>query len=89
MSKINASVARLSPHLPESLPVLFMWGTADPTATEFVIEKSRKFIQRYQDVAIEGKGHWLMVEAREEVTDRIIGWLDTLMASRPTHKSLL
>ncbi|KAG6846336.1 hypothetical protein H0H93_014594, partial [Arthromyces matolae] len=41
--------AGLPSNLPADLPVLFMWGTADPTATPVVIEKSRKFIVKLQD----------------------------------------
>ncbi|KAG6910127.1 hypothetical protein DXG01_012886 [Tephrocybe rancida] len=66
--------ANLSPHL----PVLFMWGTKDPTATPFVINKSRKFINKLQDVAVEGRGHWLMVEAKDEITEKVISWLREL-----------
>ena len=58
-----------------------MWGTKDQTAAPAVIEKSRKFIPRYQDIALEGRGHWLMVEAKEEVTDTIANWLESLTSN--------
>ncbi|KAF9480679.1 epoxide hydrolase [Pholiota conissans] len=73
----------LDSHLREDLPVLFMWGTKDLTATPFVISKSRKFISKYQDVALEGRGHWVMVEAKDEVTDIIGNWLESLTCSMP------
>ncbi|KAG6861576.1 hypothetical protein C0995_014872 [Termitomyces sp. Mi166 len=69
----------LSPHL----PVLFMWGTADPTTASSVIHKSRKFISRLQDVAFEGRGHWLMVEAKDQITDRVLSWLQDLTSQPP------
>ncbi|KAF8969334.1 epoxide hydrolase [Flammula alnicola] len=71
----------LHAQLPADLPVLFLWGTKDATATPFVIAKSRKFIPRYQDVALEGRGHWLMVEAKDEITETIANWLQHLTSS--------
>ncbi|KAJ8503365.1 hypothetical protein ONZ45_g10924 [Pleurotus djamor] len=70
--------AKLSPKLREDLPVLFFWGTKDPTCASIVIEKAHKFIANLQDVAIEGKGHWLMVEAKETVTEQVLRWLESL-----------
>lgn len=81
--------AGLSGQFPADLPFLFMWGTKDPTVTEFVISKSRKFIPRYQDLAIEGKGHWLMLEAPEVITNQVIQWLEGLTCSQATRKSKL
>jgi len=72
----------LSANLRSDLPFLFIWGTKDPTATPFVINKSRKFITRYQDIALEGRGHWLMVEAKDEITENIIKWLEGLTSTR-------
>ncbi|CAA7260120.1 unnamed protein product [Cyclocybe aegerita] len=77
--------AKLPANLPADLPYLFLWGTKDATATPFVINKSRKFISRYQDVAIEGRGHWLMVEAKDEVTQVIGNWLEGLTCSKPAR----
>lgn len=68
----------------EDLPALFIWGTKDKTAVPFVISKSRKFISRYQDIALEGRGHWLMVEAKDEVTEIIGNWLENLTCSMPS-----
>jgi len=68
--------------LRSDLPFLFIWGTKDATATPLVITKSRKFISRYQDIALEGRGHWLMVEAKDEITENIIKWLEGLTCQR-------
>ncbi|KAJ3520811.1 hypothetical protein NMY22_g12581 [Coprinellus aureogranulatus] len=75
--------AGLTPQFPSNLPYLFIWGTKDPTVVAPVIAKAQKFIPRYQDIAIEGRGHWLMVEAKEEVTEHIGNWLDELTCTRP------
>jgi soluble epoxide hydrolase/lipid-phosphate phosphatase len=80
------SAANLPSHLRPDLPVLFLWGTLDMTATPSSINKARKFIPRLQDVALEGKGHWLMIEAPEYVTKKVIEWLHDVAPSPRCHK---
>lgn len=70
--------ARLPPNLRSDLPVLFLWGTRDHTVVPSVIRKTTKFIPRFQDIALEGRGHWVMVEAKDEVTRHIADWLKSL-----------
>jgi soluble epoxide hydrolase/lipid-phosphate phosphatase len=88
----SLSLADISPafglpaNLRPDLPFLFLWGTRDSTATPFVIAKSSKFIPRYQAVALEGRGHWLMVEAKDEITNTIINWLEGLTSSKHATK---
>ncbi|KAK7060346.1 hypothetical protein VNI00_001111 [Paramarasmius palmivorus] len=79
--------AGLHPNLRPDLPVLFMWGTLDKTTTKTVIGKAHKFVPRIQDVALEGRGHWLMVEAKDEITEKVISWLESLM-EKPTQCKL-
>lgn len=81
--------AGLSPYLHDNLPVLFIWGTKDSTATPFVIKKARKFVPRLQDVALEGRGHWLMIEAKDEITQKVINWLEELTSSYPGYRAKL
>ena len=64
--------------LRSDLPYLLIWGTKDPTALPFAITKSREYIHRYQDIALEGRSHWLMVEAKEDITESILKWLEGL-----------
>uniref|UniRef100_A0A0W0GB13 AB hydrolase-1 domain-containing protein n=1 Tax=Moniliophthora roreri TaxID=221103 RepID=A0A0W0GB13_MONRR len=71
--------ANLPSNLRPDLPVLFIWGTLDKTTTKMMICKAHEFIPRLQDVALEGRGHWLMVEAKDEITERVMGWLEGLM----------
>lgn len=42
------------------------------------IQQSGKFIPKYQDIALEARGHWIMVEAKDQVTERISHWLKSL-----------
>lgn len=39
----------------------------------------RKFVPSIEIVELAGKGHWLMVEAREQVTSKVIEWVETLI----------
>ena len=48
------------------------------TVLPFAITKSREYIQRYQDIALEGRRHWLMVDAKDEITESILKWLEGL-----------
>jgi soluble epoxide hydrolase / lipid-phosphate phosphatase len=77
--------AGLSADLGPDLPYLFIWGTKDATSTALpsAITKSREYIPRYQDIALEGRGHWLLVEAKDEITESIIKWLEGIVISVP------
>lgn len=75
---ISSSAAGLPSKLPTNLPVLFIWGTSDLTATQFLISKARKFIDRLQDIALEGRGHWILTEAKDDVTEMVASWLNGL-----------
>jgi soluble epoxide hydrolase/lipid-phosphate phosphatase len=44
----------------------------------FVIANAKTHIPKYQDIEIEGRGHWLLVEAKDEITENILKWLDGL-----------
>ncbi|KAJ3771140.1 epoxide hydrolase [Lentinula raphanica] len=70
--------AELSPNLRPDLPVLFVWGTKDSTTTSSLIQKAHKFIPRLQDLALEERGHWILVEARDVITEKILQWLKDL-----------
>lgn len=70
--------AGLPTQLRADLPVLFIYGTLDPTAPAVTIKNASKFIPRYQDVAVQGKGHWLMIEAKDSITGKVLSWLQSL-----------
>ncbi|KAF4575333.1 hypothetical protein EYR36_006692 [Pleurotus pulmonarius] len=74
--------ANLPPYLRADLPVLFMWGTKDPTCVNGVISKAHKFVPALQDFSVEDKGHWMMVEAENVVTEKVSQWLDGLGIKR-------
>jgi soluble epoxide hydrolase / lipid-phosphate phosphatase len=31
------------------------------------------------DIALEGRGHWLMIEAKDDVTRTVLKWLDEMV----------
>ncbi|KZT24573.1 alpha/beta-hydrolase [Neolentinus lepideus HHB14362 ss-1] len=68
--------ANLSSSLHPDLSVLFIWGTRDPTSKALMAQKGQ--VAKLDEVAIEEKGHWLMVEAREMVTESVMKWLAKL-----------
>jgi len=74
---IHILEANLDSKLPDDLPVLLLRGTLD-TVTTSLIDRAKGFIKLYNVVTLEGRGHWLMIEDKEVVTNRIINWLDGL-----------
>ncbi|KAF9535124.1 Alpha/Beta hydrolase protein [Crepidotus variabilis] len=81
--------ANLPSHLRDDLPFLFIYGTEDGTVVKPVLEKSKKFIKRYQEIVLEGRGHWLMVEAKDEFTEKIASWLEGLTSLNLERQSKL
>jgi soluble epoxide hydrolase / lipid-phosphate phosphatase len=71
--------AKLPSYLRSDLPVLFLWGTADPTCTQLLIQKSHKFIPGLQDIPLDLRGHWLMVEAKDTIVEKVLEWLDEVV----------
>ena len=72
----SATAANLPISLPADLSVLLLWGTKDRSAPPQAVAASSKFVPRLQDVAMEGGGHWLMLEKPEIVTVKVLEWLD-------------
>jgi pimeloyl-ACP methyl ester carboxylesterase len=73
--------------------VLFLWGTKDTTIVTPQTRKAAKFVPNWQDIAVENKGHWLLVEAKDFVNNAVTKWLHQVLAARsaecPTQKSKL
>ena len=51
------------------LPVLLIIGKNDPTSNQGALDITRKLVPQAQIEIIEGVGHWLMVEARDYITE--------------------
>jgi len=67
--------AQLAGHLPAGLPVLHIWGGKDLSATPGVLSKMRETIAVFEEIELPDKGHWIMAEAKEEVTSAVLRWL--------------
>lgn len=74
-AKILFAAAQLAGHLPAGLPVLHIWGGKDLSATPGVLSKMRETISVFEEIELPDKGHWIMAEAKEEVTSAVLGWL--------------
>jgi soluble epoxide hydrolase/lipid-phosphate phosphatase len=70
--------AQLPDHLPTDLPVLHIWGANDMTATPSGLSKMRELITRLDVIELQEVRHWIMVEAKDEVTRAVLDWLTKL-----------
>jgi soluble epoxide hydrolase/lipid-phosphate phosphatase len=62
--------------LPATLPVLFVYGTRDATATPEKLPGARAALPRCREVRLDGIGHWVMLQARDVVTRAVLGFLE-------------
>lgn len=77
--------AQLPDHLPTNLPVLHIWGTNDLSATPSGLSKMRELTPRLEVIELQNVGHWIMVQAKGEVTRAVLDWLtklDAVVASK-------
>ncbi|EIN03457.1 alpha/beta-hydrolase [Punctularia strigosozonata HHB-11173 SS5] len=82
--------ANLPTTLPASLPALLIWGTEDPTCLRPVVARAHKFVPSLREVSVEGCGHWIMIEAKDAVTQTVLDFLDSvnLLGERPVAAKL-
>lgn len=73
--------AQLPGHLPATLPVLFIWGADDPTVVSELISRMREVTPKFEEIKLPGR-HWLMAQARDEVTEAVLKWLDVGAVSK-------
>jgi soluble epoxide hydrolase / lipid-phosphate phosphatase len=65
----------LPSQLPAALPVLHIWGDQDPSGTPEKLGVMRKVIVKLKEIKLGNMGHWIMVEASEQVTNGVLDWL--------------
>ncbi|KAH7907146.1 Alpha/Beta hydrolase protein [Hygrophoropsis aurantiaca] len=68
------------------LPVLCLYGTEDETCPPSSLRNAHKFIPQLQDVALDGAGHWILLEAKDIVTEETSQWVDSLLRSYRTNR---
>jgi len=62
---------------------LHIWGAKDLAATSSALSKMRETIARLEEKELPEEGHWIMVEAKDEVTRAVLDWLKA--PSRPSR----
>ncbi|KAI0057544.1 alpha/beta-hydrolase [Artomyces pyxidatus] len=70
--------ANLPDSLRADLPVLLIWGLKDATASPAALKRAKQCVPRLTTVPLERVGHWVMLEAKEKVTDTVLLWLEEL-----------
>ncbi|KAI6115201.1 Alpha/Beta hydrolase protein [Pisolithus croceorrhizus] len=69
-----------------TVPVIFIGGTDDKICPPNTIESQRALIDKITVVTFQGKGHWLMLEAPETITNEILFWLKGLGMAPGNHQ---
>ncbi|KAH8985432.1 alpha/beta-hydrolase [Lactarius hatsudake] len=70
--------AQLPDRPPANLPVLHIWGAKDLSATPSSLAKMRVLIPKLEEKELKNEGHWIMVQAKDEVTRGVLDWLGNL-----------
>ncbi|KAH9055591.1 alpha/beta-hydrolase [Lactarius vividus] len=70
--------AQLPDRPPANLPVFHIWGAKDLAATPSSLAKMRVLIPKLEEKELKKDGHWIMVEAKDEVTRDVLDWLARL-----------
>jgi soluble epoxide hydrolase/lipid-phosphate phosphatase len=55
-----------------------MFGTKDPTCPSSTVERVPMLVKSLSVVPLLNKGHWVLVEAKDEVTNAVLHWLASL-----------
>ncbi|KAH9967037.1 Alpha/Beta hydrolase protein [Lactifluus volemus] len=70
--KFEEEKGRLPSQLPAELPVLHIWGDRDPSGTPEMLGKMREAIAKLKEIKLGNMGHWIMVEASEQVVPQAL-----------------
>lgn len=71
--------AALPSKLRADLPVLFLYGTEDPTCSPVAVQNMGNFVDELSVVPMSGIGHWIMLEVPQTVTEAILKWLKSAL----------
>ncbi|KAI0287628.1 epoxide hydrolase [Russula brevipes] len=73
-------------HISTPLPVLHIWGVNDGTATPGALSRMREMLPELEEIELPDQGHWIMAEARDEVTGAVLKWMAKGAAAAVTGK---
>ncbi|KDQ08647.1 hypothetical protein BOTBODRAFT_37801 [Botryobasidium botryosum FD-172 SS1] len=71
--------AGLPPNVSPAIPALFVHATRDPTCDPKVLEASKELIPSLRITRLEGVGHWAMIQNKEESTEVVIQFINSLL----------
>lgn len=72
----NEKDARLPSKFPSHIPVLFLYGTLDGTCPHSYVARMPEFIKDLKVIPLQDKGHWVLLEATEQVNTEVLAFLD-------------
>ena len=81
-----SSGANLPSFLPTDVPFLLIRGTEDPASPKQAAKRSKAFAKSLNTINLEGAGHWLMVEHKEEVTKYVEDWVESVLRESQDNK---
>jgi soluble epoxide hydrolase / lipid-phosphate phosphatase len=58
--------------LPDNIPWLFMYGSKDVACVPQLVTKTKSLIPQLKVVNMEGMGHWLQAEAKDDVVKEVV-----------------
>lgn len=61
---------------------MLLYGTEDIASSERAAKASKRFAPQTVIVRMEGRGHWLMVEAKDEVTERVTAFVNDVLGAK-------
>jgi soluble epoxide hydrolase / lipid-phosphate phosphatase len=73
--QLTLQLAQNLPAQPQQIPWLLIYGTKDKTCDHRAVDNTTRFIPQIKIVKLEGKSHWVMIEARFEVTQMILDFV--------------
>lgn len=73
-------------YLPTDVPFLLIRGTEDLSSPKQAAKRSKNFVKSLTTIDLEGAGHWLMVERKEEVTRYVGDWVESVLRGLKDHK---
>jgi soluble epoxide hydrolase/lipid-phosphate phosphatase len=71
--------AQLPDHLPTDLPVLHIWGKQGYDSHTKRVVQDERVDTRLDVIELQKVRHWIMVEAKDEVTRAVLDWLTKLV----------
>jgi len=58
-----------------------MYGSKDVVCAPHLVKETKAFIPQLKEVKLEGKGHWLPIEARDDIISEVVELVESAMGS--------